>query len=116
MPCSFSDMVIYALTFRQQTQETELTKSGFLIYPGDALRYHEWEFGTMTEYEATKGHDVWALGAKVVESLRGGAHAIAEDMGADALKKENAVLQLIEHMKKAVFPFKEHEAKELYRI
>ena len=46
-----------------------------------------------------------------LESLRGDAY-----IPCDALKKENAVLQLIEDMKKAVFPHTEHEAKELYRI
>ena len=109
-------MAINALRFRQQIQETELTKAGFLVYSGDAFHYHEWEFRTMTKYEATKADERWALGAKVVESLRGDAYTVAEDMGTGALKKDDAVLQLIEHMKKAVFPLKEHEAKELYRI
>ena len=109
-------MAINALRFRQQHQETEFTKAGFLVYSGDAYHYHEWEFRTMTKYEATKAEDRWALGAKVVESLRGDAYTVAEDMGTDALKKEDSVLKLIENMKKAVFPLKEHEAKELYRV
>ena len=82
-------MAINALRFQQQHQETEFTKAGFLVYPGDAYHYHEWEFRTMTKYEATKAEDCWALGAKVVESLRGDAYTVAEDMGTDALKKED---------------------------
>ena len=88
-------MAINALRFRQQHQETEFTKAGFLVYSGDAYHYHEWEFRTMTKYEATKAEDRWALGAKVVESLRGDAYTVAEDMGTDALKKEDPV-KLIE--------------------
>ena len=108
-------MAINALRYRQNQQDTEMTKGGYLVYSGDAFHFHEWEFRTMTKYEATKAEDRWEIGARVVEGLRGDAYVVAEDLGTTALKQADSVVTLIEAMRKAVFPLREHEAKELYR-
>lgn len=67
----------------------------------------------MTKYSATKADDRRELGAGLVDGLRGDAYTVAEDLGAEALKSEEAVSRQIDAMKTRVFPFKGYEAKEL---
>eukprot|EP00439_Symbiodinium_sp_Y106_P051418 s3762_g6.t2 len=58
----------------------------------------------------------FSLGAKLLESLRGDAYIVAQDLGHTVLKKESAIEEIIEAVKKQIFPLQAQEAKELYRV
>ncbi|CAE7686304.1 GIP [Symbiodinium sp. CCMP2592] len=46
----------------------------------------------------------------------GDAYIVAQDLGHAVLKKENAIEEIIEAVKKQIFPLQAQEAKELYRV
>ena len=100
----------------KQHDEPELTKAGFLVYSGSVQDYYEWEFRAMAKLHATKTEERFSLGAKLLESLRGDAYIVAQDLGHTVLKKENAIGEIIEAVKKQIFPLQAQEAKELYRV
>ena len=100
----------------KQHDEPELTKAGFLVYSGSVQDYYEWEFRAMAKLHATKTEERFSLGAKLLESLRGDAYIVAQDLGHTVLKKENAIEEIIEAVKKQIFPLQAQEAKELYRV
>ena len=100
----------------KQHDEPELTKAGFLVYTGSVQDYYEWEFRAMAKLHATKTEERFSLGAKLLESLRGDAYIVAQDLGHTVLKKENAIEEIIEAVKKQIFPLQAQEAKELYRV
>ena len=82
----------------KQHDEPELTKfkAGFLVYSGSVQDYYEWEFRAMAKLHATKTEERFSLGAKLLESLRGDAYIVAQDLGHTVLKKENAIEEIIE--------------------
>ena len=96
--------------------EVEFKKQGFMIYNGSVADFHEWEFRLQARYQATKQDERSELGSKVLESLRGDAFPIAEELGMSVLKQPDAAVQLIEAVRNHVFPMKELEAKELYKM
>ena len=65
---------------------TRETKSGIMLYDGNALDFYEWEFRTMAKYmgehddEKKKG-----LACKVLEGLHGDAYIVAKDLGLSVL-------------------------------
>ena len=70
----------------------------------------------MAKLHATKTEKRFSLGAKLLESLRDDAYIVARDLGHTVLKKENAIEEIIEVVKKQIFPLQAQEAKELYRV
>ena len=54
-------------------------------------------------YQATKQDERTELGSNVLESLRGDAFLIAEELGLSVLKRPDAALQLIEAVRNHVF-------------
>ena len=100
----------------KQHDEPELTKAGFLVYSGSVQDYYEWEFRAMAKLHATKTEERFSRGAKLLESLRGDAYIVAQDLGHTVLKKENAIEEIIEAVNKQIFPLQAQEAKEPYRV
>ena len=96
--------------------EVEFNKQGLMIFNGNIADFHEWEFWLQAHYQATKHDERSELGSKVLESLRGDAFLIAEELGMSVLKQSDAAVQLIEAVRNHAFPMKELEAKELYRM
>ena len=70
----------------------------------------------MAKLHATKTEERFSLGAKLLESLRGDAYIVTQDLGHTVLKTENAIEEIIEAVKKQIFPLQAQEAKELYRV
>ena len=70
----------------------------------------------MAKYHATKADERFTLGAKLLESLRGDAYIVAQDLGHDVLKSADAITQIIDAVRKVIFPLQAQEAKELYRV
>ena len=98
----------------RREQETDLTKAGFLIYDGSVKDFHEWEFRSLTRLRAED--ERWQLGAKFLDSLRGEAYTLAEDVGAQALVQPDAIEKIMELVRDHIFPLTDQEAKELYRM
>ena len=96
--------------------EVEFNKQGLMIFNGNIADFHEWEFWLQAHYQATKQDERSELGSKVLESLCGDAFLIAEELGMSVLKQSDAAVQPIEAVRNHVFPLKELEAKELYRM
>ena len=99
------------------------TKSGAMIYWGDAANFHEWEFKTRLRLQNKEDKSQYTTQmSMVVEGLRGDAFVVAKDTVGLAKLSEpgssivNSGLEiLIKEMKASVFPHTEHEAKELFR-
>ena len=53
---------------------------------------------------------------KVLEGLRGDAYLVAQDLGVAKLMEDNGIDQLIDALKKMIFPLQALEAKELFRV
>ena len=64
----------------------------------------------------TKPEDLPTLASKVIQGLKDDAFLVAADIGVDVLTQEDGVDILVEAMRDLVFPFKEEEAKLLYKI
>ena len=93
------------LRFKPRTQEEpELTKAGFLVYCGSVSENYEWEFRAMATFHATKPDERFSLGAKLLESLRGDAYIVAQDLGHDVLKATDAIEKIVEAIRKQIFP------------
>ena len=86
------------------------------MYDGAPTRFYEWEFRTNIRMKATNDDDINKTMSQIVESLRGEAAMIAMDVGLTELMKPTGLEQLVEAMKKHVFPQARAEAKELYRV
>jgi len=92
----------------------ETTQKGEVIFRGSATEFHDWEFRTMLRYKSTDDKDIPKTVARIVDALRGDAFQIAQDIGIDALSKEDGIPKLIQAIKDMVFPTRALEAKELY--
>ena len=99
-----------------QDRDTGLTKFGFLVYAGTVRDFHEWEFRALTRWNQTEKDDKKALASKFLDSLRGEAYIIAEDLGSEVLYSENNIPAIVEAVRKILFPLLEQESKELYRL
>ena len=66
--------------------------------------------------KGTKGEDLPNLASRIIQGLRDDAFLVAADIGVEELTKEEGVETLVEAMRNSVFPFKEEEAKLLYKI
>ena len=95
-------------------QYTE-TKQGQFIYTGTVTDFHEWEFRTMSKFLGTKADDRPALAGRIVEGLRDDALTVAMKLGYEKLCTADGVQDLVTLMRDTVFPYKDQEAKELYR-
>ena len=106
------------------------SRSGAYIYHGDATHFHEWEFRTRLRIAGRTGNGYLDAVAKVVEGLRGDAFIAAQEVGLTQLWQAppaepsdlpsfdvgtNGIELLISKMRTMVFPYSNHEAKELFR-
>ena len=66
----------------------------------------------MPKYHATKADDRFMLGSKSLESLRGDFYIVAQDLGHEVLKTADAIEQIIDAVRKLIFPLQAQEAKE----
>eukprot|EP00439_Symbiodinium_sp_Y106_P066578 s1546_g10.t2 len=98
------------------TTTTNTVAGRYSHYTQRIKDYYEWEFRAMAKLHATKTEERFSLGAKLLESLRGDAYIVAQDLGHTVLKKANAIEEIIEAVKKQIFPLQAQEAKELYRV
>ena len=111
------------------------TRSGSYIYDGGASSYHDWEFRTPSPAGSKKSKSVISKTAKdkddidadilrmrselvhrILEVLRGDAFMVARDLGMDNLTHENGIRNLIDAIKKVVFPRASEEARELFHV
>ena len=92
------------------------TKQGAFVFTGTPSEFHEWEFRTMAKFLGITSDDKPALAAKIIDGLRDQALSVAMELGAQKLAEEDVVEVLIARMSQAVFPYKDAEAKELYRL
>ena len=99
----------------QIPQYTE-TKQGIFLFGGSVHDFHEWEFRTMSKYLGTKDEDKPALAGRIVEGLRDDVLTIAMSIGYEKLATTTGVAELVDAMRATVFPYKDLEAKELYRV
>ena len=90
------------------------TKGGVFVYDGTASRFHEWEFRTLMRSGSSKAEDLPRTVNSIVESLRGEAASVAMDVGIAKLISADGIKDLVEAMRKHVFPQARAEAKELY--
>ena len=91
------------------------TRGGVYIHNGDASCFHEWEFRTTVRKNATKEDHLPKAINSIVESLRGDAAQVAMDVGSEALAQPDGIKNLIDNMRKHVFPLARQEAKKLNR-
>ena len=84
--------------------EVEFNKQGLMIFNGNIADFHEWEFWLQAHYQATKQDERSELGSKVLESLRGDAFLIAEELGMSVLKQSDAAVQPIEAVRNIAKP------------
>ena len=114
---------VSSVLYTSHTTTFAETKTGSYVYYGDAASFHEWEFRTRMRMSGA-GEDKYAeMMSKVVEGLRGDAFIIAQQIGFEKLKQggddelqiKPGVDQLIDAMKKSVFPLTTYEAKEMFR-
>ena len=66
--------------------------------------------------KGTKTEDLPTLASRIIQGLKDDAFLVATDLGVEELTKEDGVKILVEAMRNLVFPFKEEEAKLLYKI
>ena len=85
-------------------------RGGYIIYSGDAMKFHEWEFKTRMRVRTAKAEDRLKVVQEIVDSLRGEAASIAMDLGTDTLCGRDGIEELIGKIQKLVFPMKRHEA------
>ena len=102
---------------REFAQET---KSGAVIYSGDAVGFKEFAFKTLIKHKALgrkEDPDVERSihSSKVLEGLRGDALKLAMDLGEDLLDSPEGVPKLVEALRQQVLPRRRHEAKELFK-
>ena len=99
----------------------EDTKSGFYIYSGVAQHFEEWHFRTGMRWSSAKAEDKPKTMSMIIEALRGEAASTAMDIGKDKLVQvgegtnDEGYHELIEDIRKMVFPFARAEAKSLYK-
>ena len=70
----------------------------------------------MAKYHATKADERFMLGACLLESLRGDAYIVAQDLGHEVLKSADAITMIADAVRKMIFPLQAQEAKELCRV
>ena len=83
----------------------------------------EINLGSLMSPKSTKGdkktdddtYDRSSLVHRVLEGLRGDAFLVARDMGLDALATKGGLDELVERIRKMVFPRATEEARELFR-
>ena len=63
-------------------------RGGYIIYSGDATKFHEWEFKTRMRVRTAKNDDRLKVVQEIVDSLRGDAASIAMDLGTDDSQKK----------------------------
>ena len=92
------------------------TQSGLFVYDGTPARFHEWELRSDLRWDATEEEDKAKTMNMVPENLRGEAALVAMDLGSATLMANDGFKDLVNAVRKHVFPQARAEAKELYRV
>ena len=95
---------------------TGQTKSGSFVYDGTPARVHEWEFRSGLRWNAIGEEDKETTRGAIIESLRGEAAFVAMDLSSATLMANDGFKDLVNAVRKHVFPQARAEAKELYRV
>ena len=110
-------MAIRALRY-EGLPKCEEARNGAIIYDGSAHRFKEWKCHNELEIEVARQGDSVKDRVKktteIVKALRKEAADIAQDIGREALFREDGIATLVEALRKHAFPKIVLEAKELY--
>jgi len=124
-------MAVKSMKYQANLRLPEETKTGFVIWSGNAADYPHWKYRTNLKFRAIHHYKNAEYNAKfcetmvaVGEALRGDALTVQMDIGDDILdpiwegegynKMSRGHRLLMEAMKLKVFPQVEDEAKQMY--
>ena len=115
-----SSAVSSVLFLRDAAGNHAETRAGACGYYGDAASFHGWEFRTRLRIAGKPGDQYIEPMSKVCDGLRGDAFVAAQEVGFDnSCEIVNGITQgirsLIRRLRGMVYPFTEHESKELFR-
>ena len=80
-------MSIKSLRHDAETFHNE-NRNGYIIYSGDAMKYHEWEFKTKPRCAGESKNYIEQV-SKVVDGLRGNSFVVAQEVGLAKLYEDD---------------------------
>ena len=96
-------MAVSSLRYKAGSSAVE-DKFGFVQYGGAPHEFHHWEFRTKLKMAASNDDEKVKTIARIIENLKGDALDIAMEIGSATLLQNPDVDDLIERIKKHIFP------------